>query len=85
MAEPEESDLLTSAVRSTLAVAHTRVSAVVHTSMFPGRSQDGILGWRVRSESIEQPKATHPLAADVNLPGRFDSFEWIPGDWRHGS
>jgi hypothetical protein len=84
-AESDEFDILVDAIRRELERAHTRVSAVVLTSVYPARSQDGVLGWRIRAEFIEQERATYRLSDEIMIPGRPNTFEWVPGDWRRGA
>lgn len=52
----EEFQNFVEAVRSELAQRHKQISAVVITNIYPSLSLDEYLGWRIRTELIEQPK-----------------------------
>lgn len=82
--ECAEFEGMVSAVKSELDKAHTRVSAVVLTSIYPSFSMDGYLAWRVRAEFISQPRPKHPLPPDLQFPGDPRGSRWIPGNWSEG-
>lgn len=79
--ETAEFDGIVARVRDEMQKAHTRISAVVLTDIYPSRTMDSKLRWWVRSEFIPQSRPQYPLPASLRFPGDESGSRWIRGEW----